>query len=431
MKKNLIILLIFVAIGILFYKSYQYWQTPEEIILEEKEEEVTESPKSQKDPIILKCEDGTLYNQCSSVKPFYCQDGKLVNLCSVCGCDSEIKVCTANEACKQTQAYKIPILVLKYFPIKDGLLNPDITGINNDITTIRTKVNNLTAQTIDSLEKGSIYHGYKDPSAKPSLDYSVFETKEFLSAIPLSSEFIPFADHIQILNELNICDYVDNKGIKEVWIWMYHHNETVPIESNMAMGKSSSAFWNRSTYGDISNSYRQLDLPVCQKTYTVYDYNYSRGVAEAVENHTHQMEAMFNYVDRRETTPQDQWSSLLFWGNFVGSDITHKIVDPGCGWTHYPPNGKSDYDWRNEEYIWSDCENWKPDGSGEKKQINCQSWAGSTCNDDGGLAFKIWWTQNIPGMNNNLYSEGQKLKNWWSFIGDFDQTVQSRKSLTY
>jgi len=124
MKKNLIILLIFVAIGILFYKSYQYWQTPEEIILEEKEEEVTESPKSQKDPIILKCEDGTLYNQCSSVKPFYCQDGKLVNLCSVCGCDSEIKVCTANEACKQTQAYKIPILVLKYFPIKDGLLNP-------------------------------------------------------------------------------------------------------------------------------------------------------------------------------------------------------------------------------------------------------------------------------------------------------------------
>jgi hypothetical protein len=57
----------------------------------------------------------------------------------------------------------------------------------------------------------------------------------------------------------------------------------------------------------------------------------------AVEDHTHQIEAILRYVDDN-----------LFWNLFVGSGGR-------CGWTHYPPNGRWDYDWNNANPVMSDC----------------------------------------------------------------------------
>lgn len=252
--------------------------------------------------------------------------------------------------------YNIPVLVLKYFPIRDGKIDPDVTGMSDELAVVRARVDKLTTDVAESLEKGSIYHGYEDAEAVPSLHYTIIEEKEFLAAMPLSNKEIPWnkgiyrPDYYQILNEINICDYIENKGVKEVWVWGYHHGNLEPAESNMA-----------GPYGDISNSERIDDMPVCNKTYTLYNYNYSRGLSEALEDHTHQIEAVLKYADHN-----------LFWDKFVrpyGSqtEINH------CGWTHYPPNGRSDYDWYNEEYVWSDCEDWKPDGSGTEAQINCHT----------------------------------------------------------
>jgi len=314
----------------------------------------------------------------------------------------------------------IPVLVLNYFPIKDGRLDPDVTGMNDDLDSIRSKVDGLTVATVDALERGSVYHGYKNPDAASSLDYDILESKEFLYPIPKSAPSSKFADHITILNDINICDYVDNRGIKEVWVWMYHTADTVPIESNMAMGLVSEDFWNRGSYGDVSNSFQGNDLPICERTYTVYDYNYGRGVAMTLENHTHQIEAVLKYADNDHT---------LFWSKFV-QPYESQTETNRCGWTHYPPNGRFDYDWYNEEYVWSDCEDWKPDGDGERKQVNCHTWAGTNCYDSG-AAFKIWWMQNIPGEDNNLlFGDHEKLRNWWDFIGKFDQALQTGRRLT-
>lgn len=313
--------------------------------------------------------------------------------------------------------YEIPVLILAYYPDEnnDGLLDPEVVGNETGgrpVNEIKTKVADMNQSLIETLETGSTYHGYKDSTAIASLNFTVRDNKSFDEAIPISKEFPPFADHMKLLNNLNICDYVENKGVKEIWIWMYHSDVVVPIESNMS-----------GPYGDISNSYRQDDLPHCTDTYTVYNYNYGRGVSEATENHMHQIEHVLNYVDGRDITPHDKWKTLLFWGNFVGSDISHKIIKPGCGWTHYPPNGTTDYDWRNPEYVESDCEDWKPDGIGEKQIFNCDRWS---CDS---LTFFKWWMQNLPGFGNNLYYEGKKLKNWWSFLGDFDFAMQNGKSL--
>jgi hypothetical protein len=73
-----------------------------------------------------------------------------------------------------------------------------------------------------------------------------------------------------------------------------------------------------------------------------------------------------------------------------------------CGWSHVPPTADSDYDWGNKKVIKSDIEDWKPDGSGEKKDISSEIWKG-----DSYLWF-IYWMQNIPGANNGLMFKGKK-----------------------
>ena len=137
----------------------------------------------------------------------------------------------------------------------------------------------------------------------------------------------------------------------------------------------------------------------------------------------HQIESVLNYVDGRDRTPPEKWETLLFWGKFVGSDRTHKIVRPGCGWSHYPPNAVGDYDWANKRYVETDIEDWKPDGTGKKQRLNCDRWEGNS------LKWFVYWMQNIPGAKNGMTYEGKPLTNWWVFIGDFDYAMKNKMSL--
>jgi hypothetical protein len=163
-------------------------------------------------------------------------------------------------------------------------------------------------------------------------------------------------------------------------------------------------------FGDISNSDRDpRDLPVLSRTYTVYHYNYGRGPSEAVEDHMHQIEAVLKHINLE-----------LFWKKFVG-----KPGEGRCGWAHYPPNGVRDYDWANLTYVWTDIEDWQPDGGGQKKKMNCKHW---NCDS---LTWFIYWMQNLPGANNGLTYQGRPLTNWWMFIGDFDEAMRYRRGLTH
>lgn len=373
------------------------------------------------DDIPNKCADGTLYSQCSANKPLYCDNGNLTESCSACGCSPE-KGCQPDGSCaaETIETYEVPVLNVSYIPVIDGKVDITQTGDwkNPDISALRTNIGNLTERLVNALNKGSRYHGYKDTSAVPSLNYTILENKEFMESVPALYPTNTPADHKKILTDLDVCDYVQNKGVKEVWLWIYHTDKMYPVESFMT-----------GPFGSFGNGF--MDLPMCAKSYTVYDYNTGRAVTMALENHTHHIEHVLYNIEGRDTTPHDKWNELLFWGNFVGSDFSHKIINPGCGWTHYPPNGERDYDWYNQREVLSDCEDWKPDGTGEKKLTSCHTWSGSVCLDDEGYVFKIWWMQNIPGRDNELSYQGKLLRNWWDFIGDFDKAMQIGKSLTY
>jgi hypothetical protein len=310
----------------------------------------------------------------------------------------------------------IPVLEIRYFPLAaDGVtLDPQETTYDYTLPQIRSRVDDLSAQLVKALEQGSVF--VNDPTRTPSLHYSIHESRERLLAVPKSSLYRRYPDYFAILDGAAICDSVDTRGVKEVWIWMYHTESTVIDESNMAMGRKSRRFWNYGDYGNVSNSYRRKDMPVCQSSYTVYDYNYSRGLGEALENHGHQIDSVFGFVDDRS----------LYWSRFVKPYGKTDGTVNHCGWTHTPPNAALDYDWTNTTIVASNCSDWHPDGSGRVEQVSCQSWG---CRGDSGASFKVWLMQRMPGHDNRLSFDGKPLRNWWEFIGDFDAALATAKSL--
>lgn len=304
--------------------------------------------------------------------------------------------------------FEIPVLLISYFPTNGDRIDIGATGDwGAPLADTRAKTKRLTREVIEALEQGSRYRGYTNPAAPPSLKYRVVGELEFLEPLPTFAKRghrTPMTDYARIMDRVNIRQWVEERGVREVWIWGYHGGKVDLWESNMA-----------SPFGDVSNSDRDpADLPVLAHTYTVYHYNYQRGTSEAVEDHMHQIEAVLNHIDGRDHTPPAQWTNLLFWGKFVGSDASHKIIRPGCGWSHYPPNAERDYDWANPRYVETDIEDWKPDGSGRKQRLNCERWG---CDS---LKWFVYWMQNLPGRDNGLTYQGKRLRNWWVFIGDYD-----------
>lgn len=290
----------------------------------------------------------------------------------------------------------IPTLVISYFPTRNGRIDRAITGdVSAPLADIRRHTVNTTNRVVQALETGSAYHGYKDRTAQPCLEYQIVDSLEFLEPLPSwpkPGHRVPMTDYNAIMERVNIREWVEERGVKEVWLWGYHGGLIDLWESNMA-----------GPYGDISNSDRDShDLPVLSKTYTVYHYNYGRGPSEAVEDHMHQIEAVLRHLDPH-----------LFWDKFVG-----KPGEGRCGWAHYPPNGERDYDWANPNYVWTDIEDWNPEGTGQKQRLNCNRWNGDS------LTWFVYWMQNLPGANNGLTYRGRRLTNWWSFIGNFDEAMR-------
>ncbi|MCF8242319.1 MAG: hypothetical protein K9J16_13105, partial [Melioribacteraceae bacterium] len=262
--------------------------------------------------------------------------------------------------------FEIPVLMISYYPTLDGVnLDKEISGSSLTIDEMKMKVDSMSTRAKFMLEEGSKFRGYKNPDAIPSVGYKVIKNIAVYEKMPRGYE-VPWndgwyrPDYNQILERFNAKDFVENLGVKEIWIWGYHHGDIEPAESNMSSPIT----------GDISNSERnEDDLPVYTKSYTVYNYNYNRSQAEAVHNHGHQFEAILTHINKE----QDD-NSKLFWNLFVGKNEADEFTGGRCGWTHMPPNTTKHYDYLNPAWVESDIENWLPDGSGEKKKVSVETW---------------------------------------------------------
>lgn len=320
------------------------------------------------------------------------------------------------------QPTTIKVFVVSYFPIKAGsngeMIDQDLTvEVGGTYKDLKSKTESLTAEAQRLLMEGSRFRGYKKADSPAALRYEVVgmhEVKEAIPLLPKQGDEPAIPDYGAVMERIDAKQLVEEKGVQQIWMWGYHGRNGL-WESNMS-----------SPTGDVSNSDRnEKDLPVFKKTYTVFHYNYGRGVGEMLENHMHQLEHLLNYADGRDSTPPEKWNDLLFWGKFVGSDASHKLVTKPirCGWTHYAPNSESDYDWTNPRYVDTDIEDWKPDGFGKTQRMNADRW------DRDPVKWRVYWLQAIPGVNHGLTYGGKKLRNWWSFVADWDTARREKWQL--
>lgn len=323
-------------------------------------------------------------------------------------------------------SYSLGVLVIKYFPLTANGQNIDInvTGdVGDSYSYIRQHTTDVTNNLVQDLPNATSYQGYFYNNA-PSLTYHVVNTIEHTTAAPINSTlhagFPTYADYPGIMNSHNICNYVNNQGVREVWLWAYQGPSTQGPNHdqpylNIAESKMSGP------YGDISNSYRWNDMPVCQHTYVVYTFNYGRGTAEAMESWGHQIEMEDRNIDNNLFT--------LFQGQNYPQTLG---VTGRCGSVHNPPNARNEYDRNNPTPTASDCFNWNPDGMGPLTQISCANWGcGYTSdNNNSSLNYMVWNWRSMPGRNNTKTYQGKQLRNWWDVHGNFDSVMGSSKRLT-
>jgi hypothetical protein len=348
--------------------------------------------------------------------------------------------------------YEIPVVILRYLPTDDGSnldvsVNPDFYWPHPiSLQALREQIDTFDIRVKFMLEEATKFHGYRDPSARPSIGYRVVayitvyeplppgKVKDIVGGFPIYQP-----DYHQMLERFNGKHYVDDLGVKEFWLWHTALTPDQPVYDPQLHKPESFRSGEESNMsspltGDISNSGRDpTDLPVYSKTYVMYGQNFRRTEQEAVHDRGHQLEQILEYANVRQ-----DGNSSLFWQQFVGPPQ----IDPAlgfrrCGWTHIPPNTSVEYDYfANYQEVLSDIADWTPAGIGQKTLVSAHTWGDHPYPWPPGTArseqearneahWYIYWMQSMPGRDNTIPYGRNRMTNWWSFTGDWDGSIRS------
>lgn len=316
---------------------------------------------------------------------------------------------------------EMPVVMITYVPTLDGInLDTSETSAvlgNLTVQQLKNRVDRLAIQTKFMLEERTKFRGYKDDASIPYLGYRIVKHLYVYEPMPRLKPHQngKLVDYWPIVKRFELEDDVNLGGVKEIWINGYHTDEVAGWESNMSSPTS----------GDVSNSDRSNDdLPICDNTYIVYTYNFTRSNAENVHNHGHQLESMFSHLNHLQ-----DGNTRLFWNDFVGRR-NGSLPLGRVGDTHHPPNTTVDYDYRNLTRVESDIEDWQPAG-GPTKMISALTWGGFDYDWPYGVLpesfvesqFYIYWMQNMPGQGNRIPHGDRWMENWWRHVHDWDASI--------
>lgn len=338
-------------------------------------------------------------------------------------------------------------MIIRYLPSSDGT-NLDVAhapGFFNleEITLSQLEQNLLVLddRVKFALEEGTRYRDYAGNQTPSYLGYRVVSIITVYEPTPrgpvISYDINGFPvfhpDHHSIFDRFDIEHYINDLGIKEIWIWEYASDSGYPsYNPDIHLPCNFRNFWESNmaspTTLDISNSNQDTsDLPVFDQTYIVYGQNIRRSQAEAIHNHGHQIERMIPYINNLQ-----DGNTLLFWRDFVGQDASQNFITGRCGWTHMPPNTTTHYDYENITLVSSDIQDWKPNG-GTPSLVNVNTWGDLAYIWPGVSMFPqrkesqwyIFWMQSLPGHANVIPHGSNYMTNWWNIIADWDLAVNS------
>ena len=353
---------------------------------------------------------------------------------------------------------QINVVVLNYIPTKDkgktldqytfpfrsddGSYDPNLP-----VSEYKKWILGETIRVKAGIEEGSKFRDYNNQSAKPYVGIKVVKYINIYEIPKVERQLSPsrfavdsteayYPDYHKLFQNLGMEDLVNSQDVKE--IWFNRKSLSVP-ESNMSSpssGDVSNLFYEPGY--NLNSEYENNDLPVYEKTYVVYSHWLHNTYDFTLHVRGHQIERQFSALE----------SNFFLFGKFKGFEIGPDGRHRGCGTVHYPVNATSDYQYDNRHYVMSDIEDWKPDGTGQQKPINSDSWKKdilintsfptsyykqatdrSVIGNDPQGGWMIYWFKSIPGYQNELEIEGRKLKNWWDTFYDWDYHFQNDKKL--
>lgn len=347
--------------------------------------------------------------------------------------------------------WPVPVLVIRFLPTSDGVnldtaISPDywwdnprtLAGMDADILAMNRRAK-------FALEQGSRFRAYGGPDARPSLGYRVVDQVTLYEQTPPGkvvgydqSDPLWEADWFAIFDRLDVRHYVEDLGVKEIWVWSGGLGRWPSFDPQVHDVQDFRGGWESNMSspltGDISNSNRDnTDLPVYDRTYVVYGYNFRRSQAEAIHDHGHQLESQFSHVNQLQDGNTD-----LFWKRWRGQDQNGNRVTGRCGDTHCPPNTVNDYDYENTAVVLSDIADWTWDGSGTFVPVDPHTWGDPQWPwPDGVMDFSqrvetqwyMYWMMSMPGFDNGLAYEDHALTNWWEFVGNWDAAIAAGHGL--
>ncbi|MDZ7342630.1 MAG: hypothetical protein ONB27_14820 [candidate division KSB1 bacterium] len=202
-------------------------------------------------------------------------------------------------------------------------------------------------------------------------------------------------DYLKLFEEFDVFRQVENNEIDEVWCFTFPY----------------SGFWETTMAG--KNAFYCNSDPVPQtehvsRRFITYGFNYEREVGCMLEDFGHMTESVMSHVFRN--TPQDQ----NLWQQFTQYDQMAS-TKANCGNVHFAPNSERDYDWGNQRFVLSNCDDWLnfPHFKGITREVNCAEWGNGDMRE-----HHKWWFKHLP------HAEGETngiSNNWWYYIADVDR----------
>jgi len=153
----------------------------------------------------------------------------------------------------------------------------------------------------------------------------------------------------------------------------------------------------------------------------------------------HSFEDIFSYAFTGESyvpdkeyddSTQDKYDKLNYWEKFTLINKNSKGENAGVGNIHFPFNGETDYDYYNQNEVYSNWEYWEnyPNMKGVKKKYNNSAWMNfkgneivindsNSCKDPDRLYIRFWMYL-LPHIDG--YTETGQLNNWWDYFTNCD-----------
>ena len=229
-------------------------------------------------------------------------------------------------------------------------------------------------------------------------------------------------DYEYIIQKYNLVYLKNNKRFDHVWILGID-----PLSTFETIMVGSDPYW-------INGTPIQKDC----KNFMIAAFTISRRDAN-LHALAHGIENLINYafkgtyikynVQYNDYTQKD-YEALSYWEKFTLIDNCSQGHNSGVGNVHFPFNGVSDYDYSNDNKVYSYWENWLhyPYLNGTKNKSNNKAWItfpgnykilkDSSQNQEPQRLYMRFWMYLFPHIEG--YTEDGYLNNWWDYYTNID-----------